>query len=396
MVALPTFRRGQQQPRVTIGDLQKKVRLYGPAIPLTLKEIADRARADPMPLRGPDGGYYAADRHPAILARQLAEFEDAFGEADTAALPKWVVLTGLALLTLVLAGAGFFLLPMFLGLQGGVVQGAGGLAQGVGPWAGIAVGLIMGLGVSVWLYRIQGISAQSNDIAWDTVYAPARITQVIFLDRLGNPVPEDSPGAKRIPVRRMRTHLKRAAFADRQEVFVTASDGEGKKKGRDSAQRRFRTGEIRLETTRDLTQVQRPNDLYDGKALTGRWRGVNSLRWFVALKYPLETGLVALQYQKNEDLRSAARRFFVSTYGWWVLLVCVIGGLVMFFTVLDYQEGGGAAAQEEVPDRTITVTPEQNPGPGRNSSLQDQAQDGQERLETGAGDRSPSRPGVKP
>ena len=368
MVALPALiRRGQGPPRVTIDDLQEGVRLYGPAIPLTLKEIAERARADTMPLRGPEGGYYAADRHPAILARQLEEFEEAFGEANTAALPKWVVLTGLALLTLILAGAGFFLVPIGLGLQGGVVRGAGGALQEVGPWAGIAVGLIIGLGVSWWLYRAQGVSAQSNNAAWDLVYAAARITQVKFLDRLGNPVDEGTQGATRIPVRRMRTYLKRAAFADHQEVFVTASfkDGKKKGKGKENEQRRFRTGEIRLETTTELTLVERPNNLYDGKALSGRWRGVNSIRWFVALKYPLETGLVALQYQSNEDLKSAARRFFVSTYGWWVLLVCVIGGLVMFFTVLDYQKGGGGNTAEEVPDRTITAPREQTPGPNQ-------------------------------
>ena len=198
-----------------------------------------------------------------------------------------------------------------------------------------------------------------------TVYAAARITQVEWLDRLGKVVAQDAAGARRHPIRRMRTYLQRAAFAANQEVLIPPQEGggKGKKKRNNNSQERFRRGEIRIETTEDLRTIRTPHDLYESKPLSGRWREVNALRWFVALKYPLETGMVALLYHTGDDLKSAMRKFFVSTYGWWVLLVCIIAGFLLLFITIDYQQAK-AEAEQQVPDRTPVerrVTPEVTP-----------------------------------
>ena len=202
-----------------------------------------------------------------------------------------------------------------------------------------------------WLLLKQQVtrSAEGDGDVFDIVYAHTRVTQVEFIDRLGNPVPSGTPGARRRPVRRLRTYMKRADFADRQEVFVPPEDEDRRNRLKSGSQERFRKGDIRLETTRELRTVRTPHDLHDGEPLTGRWRGVNVLRWFVALKYPLETGLVHLQYHMGEDLKAALRKFFVSTYGWWVLLLCAAVGTLLLFMVQDFRQ---SQAEGQVPDRT--------------------------------------------
>ena len=350
-------------PRAHVRDLLRKAEVYGPPIPLTLEQVAEQSREDPLPLRGPAEGYYGAERHPAVLARQLQEFQAAFGASDRSGLPAWALKVGLVVITLVLGVTGFFVAPIALG-QAGVVKGAGSLLDDYAPWVGAAVGLLLGGGATVWLIRSRGSGqAQGEDGAFATVYAAARITQVEWLDRLDREVPEETPGARRHPVRRMRTYLKRASYADRQEVFVPPAEGEEKRKRNSNRQERFRRGEIRIETTRDLRTIKTPHDLHDGKPLSGRWRGVNSLRWFVALKQPLETGLVALQYHMGDDLKSAMRKFFVSTYGFWILVVGGVLGTLLLFIVMDYNQAREEAARQ-VPDRTPVerqVNPEVTP-----------------------------------
>ena len=186
--------RGNEPKPVTIKDLQRDLPVYGPAVPLTLEEVARRARQDPMPLRGPEGGYYGADRHPGILARQLREFEEAFGTTDDRELPRWLVWTGLAVMVLVLGGLGYFLAPVVLGLQGDVVAGAGGAAGDYGKTLGLVVGMLAGMGMAYWLVRSMGLNATNTKSAWETVYAAARITQVEYLDLMDRPVPEGNPG----------------------------------------------------------------------------------------------------------------------------------------------------------------------------------------------------------
>ena len=350
-----------EAPKADIRTLTRRRDSYGPPIPLTLEEVARQARVDPLPLRGPEGGYYGAERNPAVLARQFQVFSAAFGAADRTGMPPWVLKVGLVIMTLVLGGAGYFIAPLALGIEGEIIKGAGNDWHAHVDFAGLAAGVLVGAGAGWFLLTRTGAgTSEGNANDFFTVYAPARITQVEWLDRLGTVVSQDASGARRHPIRRMRTYLQRAAFADRQEVFVPPQEAEGKKKRNNNSQERFRRGEIRIETTQDLRTIRTPHDLYDSTPLSGRWRGVNALRWFVALKYPLETGMVALLYHTGDDLKSALRKFFVSTYGFWVLVVCAIAGFFLLFITIDYQQTK-AEAEQQVPDRTPVerrVTPE--------------------------------------
>ena len=312
---------------------------------MTLEEIARRAREDPVPLRGQEGGAYTAEHMPEVLARQHREFQSWFGESGGGSLPPWVRYAGLAVLALVLAGAGAIAAPFVLGLQGSAVAGAGSPMAGVAPWGGAVAGLLVTVVMGWYLLRPSGGGQVKRGSTFDQVYGHARITQVEYRNTAGETVDVHVRGARRVVVRRMRTYLLRAAFADRQQGIFVAGPATG-------TEARFRAGEIRLQTTRDLSRITGPWNLYDGEALTGRWQGICSVRWWVDLLYPLETG--ALAREVDVDKGAQARQWLVHTYGWVVMLIGAITGLVLFGMAVDARY---SQDDEEIPDRTPAEAP---------------------------------------
>ena len=342
----------------TISDITgSSARLYGPAPPRTLEEVERRARADPLPLRGREGGYYAAANHPGILDRQLREFEEAFGSGDRGGMPRWLVWTLMSLIPLALAGVGFFLAPIMLSLQSGAVQGAGSglglVAASYAGWAGLVLGAAAGAGAAWWIYRTADLGDDRSGVqdAFGTVYANVRATQVEFRDPLGRPCSSDAQGAIRKAVRRMRSVSRRDAWAAHQDVFVPA-EGDLRRRGPGEMMRLFRTGDIRIETERDLRTVRTPSDLFDGVPLRGRWRGANSLRWYTTLKYALETGLLALRFVAGEAEGNLKKWLSVKNSGVIIGVACLVVGTLVLFAVLDEARKGGEA---QVPDRTPAV-----------------------------------------
>ena len=321
-------------------------KFIGPRLPVTLEMVAQRARNDDMPLRAPRGGRLTAAEYPDVLERQWHDWRQVFGGGGSNLMSRPVLIAALLAGTLVLAVAGYMFGPQALGFHGEAVDGADSMRRALVPYLGLLVGVALGVGASWWLLSMWsgGKGGGETGSRWEQVYAPARITQVEHRDDSGRVVKEDAPDSRRYVVRRMNTHLLRAAFADRQEgVFVG-----GEKMSREQ---RFRRGEIRLETGRDLSKLSKPQELYDARPLTGRWRGVSSVRWFVGLRNPIETGIAARDWDLSADKSAWARRFIAATYGWWILLACVAGGIILLAIILDAKQG----MEQEAPgvvDRT--------------------------------------------
>ena len=324
--------------------------------------VAKRARNDDMPLRAPSGGRLTAAEYPDVLERQWHDWRQVFGGSGTNLMSRPVLIAALLAATLALAVSGYMFGPFALGFQGEAVDGAVSTREMLAPYLGMLVGLALGVGASWWLlsWWSGGKDGGGTGSTWEQVYAPARITQVEYRDDSGRVMQEDAPDSRRYVVRRMNTHLLRAAFADRQEgVFVG-----GEKM---SKEQRFRRGEIRLETARDISKLTKPQELYDARPLTGRWRGVSSVRWYVGLRNPIETGIAARDWDLSADKSAWARRFIAATYGWWILLACVAGGIILLTIILDAKQG----MDQEVPgvvDRTPKAAqqaPARDTGGGR-------------------------------
>ena len=246
-------------------------------------------------------------------------------------MPAAAVFAALAVLAAGLGAAGWFIAPFAMGASSGVVEGAGGAAHPLAGPLGAVAGLMLAVLVGWFYLRSKPTSAGSGGAIWQQVYAVARVTQVEYRNPAGRLVDENAVDAERVVVRRMRTWLMRMAFADRQEgVFVR---GETPLLGN-----AFLRGEIRLETTKDLSKITGPAGLYDGRPLTGRWMGVNSIRWFVALREPIVTGKETAEYDMVEDWEQSARRRLIGNYGFWMLAAGFVVGLLIFFNQLDVQE----------------------------------------------------------
>ena len=350
-------RGGQSQEPPGLGERLSKLfqppppgpnsaKFIGPRLPMTLEMAALRTRNDDMPLRAPRGGRLTAAEYPDILERQWHEWRQMFGGRGASFVSKPTLIAALALGTLVLAIGGYMLGPQALGSQGGSVAGTGSMFHSLAPYLGLLAGLAAGSGGSWWaLFKWSGgKDGGETGSRWDQVYAPARITQVEYRDDAGRVVAEDAPDARRYVVRRMNTHLQRAAFAGRQEgVFVS-----GEKL---SKEQRFRKGEIRLETTKDLSKLTKPQELYDARHLPVRGRGVSSVRWYVGLRNPIETGIAAREWDLSVDKSAWARRFIAATYGWWILLAGIAAGIILVTIILDAKTSLDKEAREVV-DRT--------------------------------------------
>ena len=89
---------------------------------------------------------------------------------------------------------------------------------------------------------------------------------------------------------------------------------------------------------KDLSKITGPAGLYDGRPLTGRWMGVNSIRWFVALREPIVTGKETAEYDNGGGLGTVRRRRLIGNYGFWMLAAGFVVGLLIFFNQLDVQE----------------------------------------------------------
>ena len=305
----------------------------GPPWIRTAGQMAERARNDPMPLRGPGGGTFTAERYPEVLRRQHEELQEFTSGTGGRPLPAAAVYAALALLAVGLGAAGWFIAPVAMGASSDVVEGAGGAAHPLAGPLGAVAGIMLAVLVAWFYRRSDPASARSGSggSMWQQVYAVARITQVEYRNPAGRLVDETAVDAQRVVVRRMRTWLMRMAFADRQEgVFVR---GEAPLLGN-----AFLRGEIRLETAKDLSRITGPADLYDGRPLTGRWMGVNSIRWFVALREPIVTGKETAEYDMVEDWEQSARRRLIGNYGFWMLAAGFVVGLLIFFNQLDVQE----------------------------------------------------------
>ena len=312
----------------------------GPVLRLTAGQMAERARTDPMPLRAPKGGEFTAARHPEVLRRQHRELMEFTSQANGASSGLGVYAL-CAVLALALGLAGWFAAPLAMGMRTGVVQGAGGAGATGASVAGVLVGLALAAGVSWFLFWRSGANiALGGDSLWEQVYALARVTQVEYRNPAGRMVDEDAVDAERIVVRRYRTWLMRMAFADRQEgVFVTS--------GKPPLGDTFLNGNIRLETAKDLSKVTHPRELYDGRPLTGRWRGVNSKSWFVSLREPIEVGKETAEYDSEESREQWLRRQLVGNLGIWIMVVGFTVGMLVLFNVLD-----STPARSDPVDRT--------------------------------------------
>ena len=317
--------------------------LHHPVSGLPARVLADKARRDPIPLRDRGGGYYAAERHPDVLYRQYQLLESfAPSGAAGGSLPRWIPVAIGLLLAVVLAFVGWEVAPAILG--GGAVKGSGGLTQVVMPYVGLGVGALCGVGLGFLMLSIFG-RAPTGDM-WPKVYARARISQVKYVDAESRPCDENDVGAVRVVVRRMRTWLMRMVFADRQEgIFVPTEDW---KPGMDL----FREGDIRIETTADLSAISHPSELYSGRPLSGVWRGVNSVRWWVQLREPIEAGKETAIYDGGEE--ENRNRRLIGNAGFWMLAAGILVGLVIFFNALDTSQEGQRSAPV---DRTPTEAP---------------------------------------
>ena len=305
--------------------------------------LAQQAREDPLPLRDRSGGYYTAERHPGVLFRQFQQVEQFASSGEiSGSLPRWIPMAFGVVLAGVLAAVGWGIAPEIVG--SGTVKGSGGMAQMVVPYVGCGLGVAVGLGIGFLVLSMFG-RAPTEDM-WPRVYARARISQVRYVDADGRPCDEDDVGAERLVVRRMRTWLMRMAFADRQEgIFVNSEDW---KPGMDL----FRHGDIRIETTADLSSISDPSFLYDGRRLSGEWRGVNSVRWWVQLREPIEAGKETDIYDGGEE--AARNRRLIGNAGFWMLAAGIIVGLMIFFNALDTSE----AVKNPAPvDRTPAEAP---------------------------------------
>ena len=317
--------------------------LHHPVSGLPARVLADKARLDPIPLRDRGGGYYAAERHPDVLYRQYQLLES-FAPSGSAggSLPRWIPVAIGLLLAVVLAFVGWEVAPAILG--GGAVKGSGGLTQVVMPYVGLGVGALCGVGLGFLMMAIFG-RAPTGDM-WPKVYARARISQVKYVDAESRDCDENDVGAVRVVVRRMRTWLMRMVFADRQEgIFVPTEDW---KPGLDL----FREGDIRIETTADLSAISHPSELYSGRPLSGVWRGVNSVRWWVQLREPIEAGKETAIYDGGEE--ENRNRRLIGNAGFWMLAAGILVGLVIFFNALDSSQEGERSAPV---DRTPTEAP---------------------------------------
>ena len=340
-------------------------KFIGPRMPMTLEAVAQRAQTDDFPLRGKDGGRLSAAEYPEVLDRQWREWTEMFGERGGGGghIPRPVFIGGLAIAAVLLVGLGYAFGPMFLGgVQGGVVAGAKSTWQTLMPFAGAALGLVMSAVLAWIVLAWMGAGKDEGKVAskYEQVYAPARITQVAYRNDSGREVDAGAPDARRYVLRRMITDLMRAPFANRQEgIFVS-----GEKMSRDQL---FRNGEIRLETTKDLSKLTKPQELYDAGPLSGRWRGVSSLRWYVALRNPIETGMAAREWEIEGESKGGAGRFFTSNAGFLVLAICLIGGTIMFFAALDHKDNLDHEAADLM-DRTPKIAREAEPRipPGTN------------------------------
>ena len=318
---------------------QEKEPFIGPVLPqatigaMAASVLAQVARSDPMPLRDQAGGYYTAEKHPDILHRQYQLVEQfAPSGGGTGSMPRWVaVAVGIAA-ALILGIVGFSLAPGILGASG--VAGSGGSTQQIAPYIGLALGVALGAGLGLMMLVFFGRAPTGQ--MWPKVYAKARISQVAYVDPDGRPCDRDAIGAERVVIRRMRTWLQRMAFADRQQgIFVQTAKW---KPDMDL----FRDGEIRLETTKDLSQWTHPSILYDGEPLGGNWRGVNSVRWWVQLREPIETGKETAIYDSGPE--GQERRRLIGNAGFWILAAGLIIGMIIFFNAMD------ASRQAENPD----------------------------------------------
>ena len=312
----------------------------GPVLKLTAEQMAERARKDPMPLRAPRGGEFTAERHPEVLRRQhreLMEFTSQ-GKGESSGLG---VCAFCVILALVLGAAGWFIAPVATGMGTGLVQGAASSMAIYASVAGALVGLAAAAGIGWSLFWRTGAGVQlGGGSMWEQVYALARVTQVEYRNPAGRVVDEKAADAERFVVRRFRAWLMRMAFADRQEgIFVTSEPLLGDV---------FLRGNIRLETTRDLSKITHPGELYDGRTLTGRWRGVNSRSWFVSLREPIEVGRETAEYDSEETNEQWLRRQLVGNLGVWIMVVGFIVGLVVLLNVLD----SGETTKPDPVDRT--------------------------------------------
>ena len=304
----------------------------GPPLTITAQVMADRARRDAMPLRAPRGGFYTAERHPDVLRRQYSDLLQFTSNPAGAPLPVVVVYGLLVLVTLGMALAGWFIAPYALGTSTGVVQGASGAANSALPVVGALVGAVVAV-VSIWWFflRNRGGTAftTSGNAMWESVYSLARITQVAYRNPAGQDVEKGAVDAERVAVRRCRAWLMRMAFADRQEGVFVSNDIADTDRPASSLGDSFLRGAIRIETTNDLSQITHPSQLYDGVPLSGKWLGVNSTRWFVALREPIEVGKESAEYEASSDPAEAMRRRLVGNAGFWMLAAGFVVGLMI-------------------------------------------------------------------
>ena len=331
----------------------RSARFIGPRLPRTLEMVAQRARNDDMHLRAESGGRLTAAEYPEVLERQWDEWREMFGEGGGPSVSQPVIIIGLAVWTLFLLGLGYIFGPKVLGFQGGAVAGASTLSHTLAPFLGMGVGIGLSAFCAWWvLFKWAGGQGGERGSKWEQAYGTARITQVEYRDDSGRLVDEHAPDSRRYVVRRMNTNLKRLAFADRQEgIFVS-----GKKMSKEQL---FRKGEIRLETTKDLSKLTRSEELFDARPLTGLWMGVASVWWYTGLRNPIETGMAAREWEVEGE-SGGAGRFFTSNIGWMTLLVCVVAGIIIFFAALDHR-GEINAEVREIPDRTPKVMQELQP-----------------------------------
>ena len=95
----------------------------GPPWIKTAGQMADRARNDPMPLRGPSGGTFTAERYPEVLRRQHEELLEFTSGAGGRPMPAAAVFAALAVLAAALARRAGSLLPLQWGRVAALSKG---------------------------------------------------------------------------------------------------------------------------------------------------------------------------------------------------------------------------------------------------------------------------------
>ena len=74
--------------------------------------------------------------------------------------------------------------------------------------------------------------------------------------------------------------------------------------------------------------------------LSGKWLGVNSTRWFVALREPIEVGKESAEYEPSSEPTEAMRRRLVGNAGFWMLAAGFVVGLMILLNGRSFPECG--------------------------------------------------------